>query len=241
MIIGSGHSQQVVPLKPIYNALNDLKASALPGLHACTWADQTGKFARKSKLTCWKIFQKANENVLDAFTSLGKSHKLSDATITGIEQYVCQLYIPGTQITETGPLHWNLFSKKQAEAEKLPPTHGALVAKIMRAHYQAMVWWHDNVPQPEIPVPTEYGWKEENDELLPVPSKEKPAPDAILQLVKCGCKKSSCMSSLCSCVQNNLVSTEMCFCGADDDICQITELCLQTYESDDNDDEDSSV
>ena len=111
----------------------------------------------------------------------------------------------------------------------------------MRAHYQAVVWWHDDIPQPEISVPTEYGWREENDELLPVPSKEKPAPDAILQLVKCGCKKSSCMSSLCSCVQNNLVCTEMCFCGADDDICQNTELCLQTYESDDNDDEDSSV
>ena len=136
MIIGSGNSQQVVPLKPIYNALGDLKASALPGLHAFTGADQTGKFAGKSKLTCWKICQKTNENVLDAFTSLGKSQKLSDATITGIEQYVCQLYIPSTQITETGPLCWNLFSKKQAEAEKLPPTHGALVEKIMRAHYQ---------------------------------------------------------------------------------------------------------
>ena len=62
----------------------------------------------------------------------------------------CQLYIPDTQITETGPLCWNLFSKKQAEVEKLPPTHGALAEKIMRAHYQAMVWWHDNVPQPEF-------------------------------------------------------------------------------------------
>ena len=104
-----------------------------------------------------------------------------------------------------------------------------------------MVWWHENVPQPEIPVPTEYGWKEINDELLLVSSKEKPAPDAILQLVKCGCKKRSCMSSLCSCVKNNLVCTGMCFCEADDDICQNTELCLQTYESDDNDVEDSSV
>ena len=45
MIIGSGNSQQVVPLKPIYNALGDLKAPALPGLHTFTEADQTGKFA----------------------------------------------------------------------------------------------------------------------------------------------------------------------------------------------------
>ena len=138
-------------------------------------------------------------------------------------------------------LYIGTFSAKQAEAEKLPPTNDALVKKIMKAHYQAMVWWHDNVPQPEIQVPTEYGWKEENDELLPVPSREKPAPDTILQLVKCGCKKSSCLSSLFSCVQNNLVLTEMCFCGADDDICQNTKLCLQIYMSDDNDDEDSSV
>jgi len=32
-----------------------------------------------------------------------------------------------------------LFTKKQLQAEKLPPTRGALHKAIARAHYQAMV------------------------------------------------------------------------------------------------------
>ena len=45
-----------------------------------------------------------------------------------------------------------------------------------------------------------------------------PQTKAALQLVKCGCKKSNC-SSKCSCQQNNLACTELCTCGADEDVC----------------------
>ena len=42
-------------------------------------------------------------------------------------------------MVDVGDLRWSLFTKKQLEAQKLPPTRGALHEAIARAHYQAMV------------------------------------------------------------------------------------------------------
>jgi len=86
-------------------------------------------------------------------------------------------------------LRWSLFKKKQAQSERLPPTRGALLEAILRAHYQTMVWNNDKVPNPNIPSPENYGWKKDNDEWLPVMTTTPPAPEAIIEMVKCGCVK----------------------------------------------------
>jgi len=43
-------------------------------------------------------------------------------TVTLIETFVCQVYEPGTTVVDVGDLRWKLFSKKQLETQKLPPT-----------------------------------------------------------------------------------------------------------------------
>ena len=50
-------------------------------------------------------------------------------------------------------LRWFLFSKKQAQLERPPPTQAALTEAILRAHYQAMIWNNDKVPIPGVPSP----------------------------------------------------------------------------------------
>ncbi len=74
-----------------------------------------------------------------AFAALGTSEELRVDTERAIETFVCQLYEPGTTVLDVGELRWKLFTKKQLEAQKLPPTRGALHEAISRAHYQAMV------------------------------------------------------------------------------------------------------
>jgi len=64
-------------------------------------------------------------------------------------------------MVDVGDLRWSLFTKKQLEAQKLPPTRGALHEAIAQAHYQAMVWRQDNIPHPQLPPATTYGWKGE--------------------------------------------------------------------------------
>jgi len=50
-----------------------------------------------------------------------------------------------------------MFSKKQLQSAKLPPTQDALHEGILRANYQAMVWHNDIVLKPEIPSPENNG------------------------------------------------------------------------------------
>ena len=79
------------------------------------------------------------------------------------------------------------FRQKQAEAERLPPTKAALIQAIKRAHFQRNVWYNDTVANPNTPSPSEYGWREEAGGFSPVMTTMDLAPEAILQLVKCGC------------------------------------------------------
>ena len=66
---------------------------------------------------------------------------------------------------------------------------------ILRVHYQVMVWNNDCVANPVLPSPRGYGWKMEDDEWIPVMTTLLPAPEAIIQLVKCKCAKQRCSIS----------------------------------------------
>ena len=217
-ITGTGPSRRTIPLKPIYDCLGEVAASALPGFHAFTGADQTGRFAGKGKLTCWKTFMAADDEVKHAFARLGTDLEPTEDMKNKLEQYVCLLYEPGTVLTSVAELRWKLFCKKQAEGERLPPTRGALLQMILRAHYQAMIWEADIIAMPELPSPSDYGWKIDGGSFVPVPTTEPPAPQAVVELVKCTCVKTHCES--CSCKKHNMFCTEMCSCAAGDNICQ---------------------
>ncbi len=212
------------------------KAAALPGFHAFTGADQTGRFAGKGKLTCWQALNKCPAEVVFAFADLGTSDELASDTESAIEAFVCQLYEPGTTVKDVGDLRWRLFTKRQLEAQKLPPTRGALHEAILRAQYQSMVWYQDDLANPQLPPAIDYGWRAEGDQLLPTPTKDPPAPADITHLIKCGCKKTKCMSH-CSCRSQYLNCSEMCMCGADEEVCSNTSQ-ERPIGIDDDDEED---
>mgnify|MGYP000084937868 FL=1 len=140
-------------------------------------------------MACWKVFNRADEDVITALANLGTTEYPDEDTIQGVENFVCHLYQPNTSIYKVNELRWSLFKKKQAQSERLQPTHGALREAILRAHYLTMVWNNDEVPNPNIPSPENYGWKKDKDEWLPVMATTPPAPDAIIGMVKCGCVK----------------------------------------------------
>ena len=79
------------------------------------------------------------------------------------------------------------YRRKQAEAERLPPTKAVLIQAIKRAHFQRNVWYNDTVANPNTQSPSEYVWREEVWGFSLVMTTMDPAPEAILQLVKCGC------------------------------------------------------
>ena len=168
-------------LGPIFHAIGPIKIAALPGFHAFS-----GSFAGKGKGKCWKTFIEAEEDVILSLIELGKSNEIDKSIYDGLEKFVCTLYCPGTKQFDIGEIRWMLFRQKQLYAEKLPPTKSALIHAIDRAHYQAMIWNRDT--HQHLPSFTDYGWLLNKDDFaVPIMVSLPPAPDAILELVKCDC------------------------------------------------------
>ena len=156
LILGTGDKRRVVLLKPIYTALGPNLAQSLPGFHAFTGSDTTGKFAGKGKLTCWKTLLRMKEHVLTAFAQLGTMNSPTQEIYDGLEEFVCKLYVSSIHETKIEKVRWHLFKKNQAEGEKLPPTRSTLKYHILRSHFQAMVW--NKIANPDLPSPEDYGW-----------------------------------------------------------------------------------
>ena len=115
-----------------------------------------------------ELFKKSTDKIIEAFAQLGTTQTIPSEVEIALEQFVCQLYLSGTDLCELSSVRWHIFKKSCAESEKLSPTKGALVEHIKRAHYQAMVWYHDKVAKPDIPEPYDYGWTVANSRYIPV-------------------------------------------------------------------------
>ena len=143
--------------------------------HALSGADNTGCFSGHGKPLCWKAFLKVDEDVVREMAKLGTTLTPSEETIKAIEKFVCELCVPNTSLTSVKDLRWLLFRKKQAQSERLPPTRGALLQAVLRAHYQTMVWNNDVVANPDITSPKNYGWEKSDNRWLPVMTRLLPA------------------------------------------------------------------
>ena len=109
-VTGRGTSHRSID-QPIAEALGPEKTAALPAFHAITGADNTGSLSGKGKVSCWKAFLKAKDSVLNALAKLGREEQPAAGTDikVGIERFVCQVYLPRTDITTVKELRWFLF------------------------------------------------------------------------------------------------------------------------------------
>lgn len=114
-------------------------------------------------------------------------------------------------------LRWKKFRMLSSNqgVDRLPPTAGAWLQHILRAHLQANIWAQDKVLKPKFLDPCKLGWCKENDQLIPILSAVQAAPEAVVELLKCNCSVSKC-SGRCTCKQNNLFCTELCLCEGDE-------------------------
>lgn len=93
ILSGRGGSQHYVTIKTAFEALGPERARVLIGFHAFTGSDITGRFASKTKTSCFKTFQLCSGHVLAAFARLGKEKGLrSPETVEALEEFVCRLY-----------------------------------------------------------------------------------------------------------------------------------------------------
>ena len=210
-VTGKGRNHRTTMLEPIVRALGQAKTADLLAFHSFSGADNTGSFAYHAKPLCWKAFQGMHEDDIREMAKLGTTPKPYDNTIAAFEKLFCKIYAPKTSLTKVKDLRWFLFRKRQAESEKLPPSEAALREAVVRAHYQAMAWCNDIVANPDLPSPEGYGWERKDDSWRPIMTSVQPAPQAIIELVRCDCK-TQCTTNRCQCRREGLPCTDLCAC-----------------------------
>ena len=92
-------------------------------------------------------------------------------------------------------LRYLLFCQKRQRSEALPPTSDSFIQHLKRSNYQVLVWRKSLVGNHDLPEPQCSGWKEEDGVLCPILMTSNPAPESIIELTTCNCKKSLCRST----------------------------------------------
>ena len=101
-------------------------------------------------------------------------------------------------------------TKGLLKPEKLPPTENAAEFHSYRVHIQVLHW---NSFLDTNALPTYWGWKVENGIFTPIPMTLGPAPEGLLNFIRCNCKPTSRnphSTNICSCRKNSLPCVAAC-------------------------------
>lgn len=178
-------------------------------LHAVTGCDTTSSFFKKGK--------KSAIHVLNSCITLKNDLKIfydpnaSSESITDAgEKFILKLYGAPKNIKNLNEYRYiyykKLVGKQQLrdnfELASLPPTKHSADLHSKRVFCQVQQWLGNNL------TPTEWGWKYVEGFIIPISMENAPAPDFILKIVACNCKKQC--SKMCSCRKANIFCTDMC-------------------------------
>ena len=85
-------------------------------VHALTGSGISGKFAGRTKDSCFKAFLSCDDEILDALAMLGSGNDLPTDACFQLERFVCILY-RSKIYTKVNELRWFLYSNRLAEGE----------------------------------------------------------------------------------------------------------------------------
>ena len=94
---------------------------------------------------------------------------------------------------------------KAVPVQNLPPTTSAAQYVSFRVYKTVQDWLGNEA----LHKATEWGWELVKGNLHPKKMDKPPAPEALMKIMKCGCKL-YCDSNICSCKKYGLYCTEFC-------------------------------
>lgn len=186
---------------------------SLLGLHAFTGCDTVSAFAGKGKIKALKMVR-GNSEYQKIFKELGNSWVVSDELVHHLQKFVCKLYGDKQETSTLNQYRYKMFCSKKGEVEphQLPPCEDCLLKHTMRANYQTAVW-KNSLKTTDMPSPIGNGWivkeTDEGQEIGIDWMQGLPAPQAIIEMISCECKK-HCIKDRCPCIVNNLKCTQLC-------------------------------
>ena len=211
---GTSTRTYYVDVKRAADELGPDVAEAVIGLHAFTGCDSVSSFAGCGKIKALKLL-KTNQDFQELFKKLGQEWAMSSALQAGLESFVCAMYGSASGDTSVNEFRYKLFCTKKGEKEshQLPPCADCFHKHSQRANYQTAIWRRCLMNDPNTPSPEGHGWKFTTDgdaQVLAIDWMDgASAPEAVLELLSCKCRK-SCKAPQCPCVVNRLVCSDMC-------------------------------
>ena len=218
-ITGKGTKSRVIDVVERVKMIGSPKCQGLIGLHNFSGADWGGKFVGITKKRWANSYMKLSEShpAIKAFQILGNQSIPAEleygelpVQFRALEEFVCNMYST-TGPTTVSLLRWELFRSKNMEGEMLPPTRASLLPHIQRVNFICMRDKSYNKKIPVLPPIEENGWIIENGAHIPKRCLLPPAPKAVIELTKCGCK-AGCKDLKCICLKNGLPCTTLCKC-----------------------------
>ena len=177
---------------------NELCAQLL-FIHAFTGCDTTSRIFGIGKKS---VFQKLinGDPILQSCANAFVLPEQPCETITELGNQAMAVIYGGKCDDSLSLLRYNSFSKKVAVSksfvtpERLPPTSSSTRFHSLRVYYQIMVWIGRECDMDLL----KWGWKLEANQLVPVMSVMKAAPETLLKMIHCNCS-TACSTNLCSC------------------------------------------
>lgn len=234
--IGAGNKRRILDIKEISLEIGSECCDALPALHAFTGNDYTSAFHGIGKVKAYRQMIKS-QDFLKMFKALGDSFSFDSDLFPTIEQFVCSLY-GVKECKDVNEARYTKFctSLKATEPQKLPPTRDALLCHCKRVAYVTATIKHSLERHPVIPDPQDgFGWVIENGKLDIEWMLLPPAPEQVLQMITCACKK-KCVTRVCSCSSHGLSCTDLCNCKNCENREKNKEFVDSESDSDDEDD-----
>ena len=177
---GISKKGRYIPIDAVFNKLPSGSASSLLAFHVLTGCDTTSYIANHTKRSS---YIKEHHGLLK---NLGYGEPSDDA-IQSSETVVCRIY--NVHRTDSIDAARHLLFSKTGKPEAMAPTSDALRFHLKRVHYQSMIWRNAHCPTPELPAPSETGWRLVDSELQPVLMTLSPIPDSCLVMVTYSCRK----------------------------------------------------
>ncbi|KAG0718626.1 hypothetical protein GWK47_052074 [Chionoecetes opilio] len=82
----------------------------------------------------------------------------SEESMSLLERFVVLMYDRTSDTMEVNDARKQLFAHKSRALENIPPTQAALQQHIKRASLQGNCWNQTLVLNPELPIPSDWGW-----------------------------------------------------------------------------------
>lgn len=173
-------------------------------IHAFTGCDTTSAFFGHGKTKFCTLIQ--NQPLLQEHAAkFSEPNASRDVIEQAGEQLILALY--GQMTCETlDELRYGMFLKSTVKnafnLARLPPTTDAAAFHSMRTYHQVQAWLG------RVMNPLQWGWRKGPSSLLPITMMKDAAPEFLLKIVSCSCKKGC--TAACSCRKSGLHCSTAC-------------------------------